>query len=326
MAPLFKIISTLGPASFSEDFVRFCAKNRQPYFRLNGSHVKPEQLETYAALIARTLHNIPFQIYLDLQGNKLRIGEIPGEFQIDKGTSVRLNCSEKSESGKIPVPDEAFFVLSQPGDLLFLQDGTVELQVLDKEKLQLTARCIRSGKIRSKCGIVINGKSIVAKKIPQRQIEQVKTAQKLNINNLALSFVENADNLLSLRNLCSDLNYHPTIIAKIERPRALQNLDDLVNSSDETWFCRGDLGAMIPLKNLGKIQDVVIFSAVKSNVPVYIAGQVFQYLVHNNTPTRSEVVHFFHLQEQKVSGVVLSDETAIGKDPVTAVKQILSLC
>jgi pyruvate kinase len=321
----FKIISTIGPASISEEFISICREYQQPYFRFNGSHLNAKQIKKYANFVRVNLRGNSTEIYLDLQGNKLRVGKIPASIPLKPDTAIELVYAPENSSGQIPVNSRQFFNIIKEQDLLYLQDGLVKLEVIGTKNQSVIARCISGEKITSGCGLIIHGKSTAQKQIPTKQVKQVQLAKKLEFTGLALSFVSSDEELIQLRNLCNQLKYFPRIIAKVERQEALDNLEKIINNCDEIWFCRGDLGATLPLSNLGHFQDLTIKSSVKLKRPVYVAGQVFFHLVENPQPTRSEVVHFYYLKKQGVNGIVLSDETAIGKHPVQTVKIISSL-
>lgn len=325
MSAPFKIISTLGPASLNRDFIESCRRNSQLFFRLNGSHLTLPEIERYVRFARENSEDHLPQFYLDLQGGKLRIGKLDAPLQLKTGESIEFILSENSRSSRIPLPHCEIFEQIRKGDQLVLQDGSVMLHVVEGTANRFTAQVLRGGEVRSGAGIYLPNRVLSPDELPPVQRRQIALAARLQLTHLALSYVRTAEEIASLRSVCSQVNYQPTIAAKIEHPEALENLADIAGKADEIWFCRGDLGTMISLKKLGYWQDKTVEIAKRLKKPILIAGQVFHHLTQNRQPTRSEVVHFFYLRKYNVDGIVLSDETAIGIDPVNALREIFAL-
>jgi len=321
----FKIISTLWPASLKRDFIEFCVNNGQGNFRLNGSHLDLSQMKRYIHFVREISSQKSPEIYLDLQGNKMRIGYIKEPLEIEKNGLVFLILGDQHTSNQIPIPHPELFEIVNPGDKLLLQDGAIQLEIVEHKNNYLIAKALTPGLLRGKSGIVLNKKSITPQFFPDSQIKQIQVAAELGVKHLALSYVSNKDDLIKLRSICHDIKFSPGIIAKIECPEALEQLDGILEEADEVWYCRGDLGTLIPWKDLGPWQEQVIKISRKKKKPVFVAGQVFLHLLDHSWPTRTEVVHFHHLLSQEVQGIVLSDETAIGQDPLNTIETILSL-
>jgi pyruvate kinase len=321
----FKIISTLGSASLSPEFLRLCVQIAQPYFRLNGSHLTLSELQKYLQILRKNTLSVQTEIYLDLQGNKLRIGKLNNQLRLIPEMMVRLTAENSSGSDDIPVPYPEIFKQVSAGDLLQLQDAEIKLVITEVKNKNFLARVVEGGNLRSKAGMNFPERQITL--IPKSTIpgELLEQSQILGIQNLALSYVRNKADLQELKRSCRNLGYFPRIIAKIENPESLKNLETICRTADEIWFCRGDLGSLIPWKELGYWQDYSMEMANKSGKPIMIAGQVFQHLTEHSQPTRSELVHFYQLQKAGAAGIILSDETAIGKNPAAALKVIVDL-
>ncbi|MFZ0389992.1 MAG: pyruvate kinase, partial [Calditrichia bacterium] len=183
----------------------------------------------------------------------------------------------------------------------------------------------RGGILRSAAAVVLPGKSTETSSIHKFDRSLIKIGAAKGIDNLALSYTASASQIENLRSLCMEMSYFPRITAKIEIAAALKNLREISTAADELWFCRGDLAAHIPLKEIGLWQDSVIQAAKDARKPIIIAGQVFHHLTENENATRSEVVHLYYLQKQGANGIVLSDETAIGNNPQNAFAQVINL-
>ena len=326
MKTAFKIISTLGPQSLSAAFVNTCREHSQLYFRLNGSHLSAKRIQEYSDFIRSHTEGHESQIFLDLQGNKLRIGQMsPREMKLSPRAELVAKLTDASTGTTIPLPHPEIFRAASSGDILIFQDATVKMKVEETGQKYLRLRVLSGDSLRSGCGIHIQDKPLLPEALPANQKQQIEVADGNGFSHLALSYVRSPEEVLNLRKYCRGIDYSPRLIAKIEHPAALNRLEEIIDSADEIWFCRGDLGALIPLAGLGYWQDLVIQAARRKKKPVYVAGQVFHHLTTHPQPTRSEVVHFYHLQQQGVNGIVLSDETAIGQNPAAALGIIASL-
>lgn len=317
----FRIISTLGPASESQAFVDLCVRLGQPYVRVNGSHLSDTALERVLAF----LKGFPVSVTLDLQGSKRRIGQLPEPLVLRAGSSVLLVLGDTAPVGAIPMPDADLFAQIIAGDLLVLMDRQVELLVEDISANVITARVLKAAPLRARVGVHIVNKPLLLKGLPEAQVRQVALAQKYEVAALALSFVSQAAELIVLWDHCESLKYGPQLIAKLERPEAISALPSIAAVADELWLCRGDLGAMVSARELAPLQFKVLREAAEANVPCVVAGQVFHHLTSHDEPTRSEVVHLAEIQARAACGIVLSDETAIGIDPVRTLTQVAAL-
>ncbi len=320
-----KVISTLGPACLTGRFIELCFQHRQPYFRLNGSHLGPWELQTNLEFIKEQSAGQSAVIYLDLQGEKKRIGKLAAPLSLSAGQEVTCVQATETNEQQIPISQPELFHAIQSGDRLVFQDAALSMIALRVSQVEITLRVEAAGELRSNCGILIEGRPTAGTEFPAPQKDQIRLAAEAGIDFLALSYLREEAAIKHLRNECDKMAYHPKIAAKIERPEALSNLQKIAEAADELWFCRGDLGTFIPLRELGVWQDRAIAAAKLVSKPVIIAGQVFQHLADHSQPTRSEVVHFHYIKREGAEGIVLSDETAIGIDPGKAVAAIFSL-
>ena len=321
----FKIISTLGQASLNQEFLKFCERFSQSYFRLNGSYLTVSEIQKYIKVIQKYTSAENPELYLDLQGNKLRIGQLKQELRLTAGKMITLKLESHSSTREIPIPHPQIFEQVEAGEHLYLQDAAIKLQITEVKNCSFVAKILEGGRLRSRAGINIPAWNLSIYQPDTMQTEQIKQSQFLGIRNLALSYIKCEHDLQTLKELCQNIGYFPRLIAKIERPDSLRQLDKICQIADEIWFCRGDLGSLIPLKELGHWQTFTIKMAIEWGIPVMVAGQVFHHLTEHTQPTRSEVVHLWTLREQGVSGIILSDETVIGKNPLRAIAEIFRL-
>ncbi len=325
MNDTFKIISTLGPASMNGSFLETCRQANQLNFRLNGSHLDITGMNNIIRFIGNQLPGAAPDITLDLQGAKMRTGQSGQTITLTSGQLIKFAFISEPEEGIIPLPHQELFQAARKGDMLLLQDGTITAKVVETTPTDITAQVETAGELRPGCGIQIADKEIYPERISDEQQQQAATAAQQGVQNLAISYLRSAKELENWRTFLRENQFSCTLTAKIEHPGALENLEALIEIADVVWYCRGDLGTFIHPAQLGYWQDKTIELARKMGKPLFIAGQVFHHLTHHPQPTRSEVVHLYHIQKQGIRGIVLSDETAIGQNPVQTMKYIADM-
>ncbi|MBI5510585.1 MAG: hypothetical protein HY903_17650 [Deltaproteobacteria bacterium] len=319
----FRVVSTVGPQSLTPEFLRLTLELGQPFLRLNASHLEPAALTHHLEVIGRT--SAELQVSLDLQGGKRRIGVLQEPLVLVGGKAVTVALGPVAPRGDLPLPDPELFAAAQAGDVLVLADGQVRLRVVAAHRGHLQTEVEKGTSVRSQAGVHLEGRALPGCRLDPVQAAQLALARQHAVPCLALSYVEAAADVEALCAYTTALDYRPRIAAKIERPNAVAAVAGIAAVADEVWLCRGDLGALVPLRDLGRIQAEVIAAAAGSRVPCLVAGQVFQHLTFHAEPTRSEVVHLHDIRARGVAGVVLSDETAVGVDPQRALRQVVGL-
>lgn len=308
-----QIIATLGPA----------VENRLPElieagataFRLNCSHLSLEKLQLWLEKL-NSIYEKQGKIqpvWLDLQGPKLRIGELREPIRLNPGEPVTFSNNESQTGAEIPLPHPRVFSTIQPGAPILLDDGRIELIVRQVSGDSFSAEVKSGGELKSHKGFVIQNHEPELTQISQ--CEQMFFAKTKNwpFVGYAISYLRSAREMQIYRNATR----HP-LIAKIERPEAFAELTQIANIADGTWLCRGDLGVSAPVFELHRFEKKYLTEL--NGQPLILAGQVLENMVLRNYPARSEVSHLGSLIENGISGVVLSDETAVGNYPVEAVK------
>jgi pyruvate kinase len=324
-SPAIKIISTLGPASLNSEFLTTTAKYGQTHFRMNASHLKIDQISEYLNFVNQQLQNVKIDSYLDLPGKKMRIGHLINDYPLQSGNKISFVRSENPDHKNIAVPHKIFFQQVKVHDLIYLQDAQIQLKVVETTPDCIKTRVIQGGNLRSHAGIIIHQTLKALKEYLPEQLEYIQRAKELNIDYLALSYITQENDISELRQSCEQISYFPKIIAKIEHPDALNHLETICEKADEIWYCRGDLGSFISPWELMEWQTKIIQIVIDVEKPIFVAGQVFQYLTDHASPSRSEVIHFMQLIRQGIHGIVLSDETAIGKNSTQAAEAVYSL-
>lgn len=321
----FKIISTIGPACLNRKFLRCCTDRKQTYFRINAAFLSPEEAKDYLKLIFNYTDVGKTEIYLDLPGAKPRIGKLEKNLDLRTTSEVSIISTEEISGNRIPIPNRSCFDVAQVGDYLLLQDGTIKLKITQTDSRQMKAKVINGGVLRNRAGYRLENKPIPTEFDYNALQHWIDFAMAYSIKNIALSYIEGRENIVKFNEICKQKNFTPRVTAKIERREALHSLQAICQIADEIWYCRGDLGINIKLRKLGYWQEVTIKTCKRFKIPIIIAGQVFYHLTYHASPTRSEVVHLYQIQEQGANGIVLSDETVRGYDPLSTIEQVFSL-
>jgi len=313
----FDVVLTLGPSS-SEPAVleRLACTARR--FRLNGSHLTPDELTTWLGRIA-ALPRGPVPVVVDLQGAKMRLADYPTTPAL--AAAVELVCTDAppTDPAVLPIPHQRLFNALAVGDELSLNDDRVRLVVTAVGRDVARASVVRNGPCSAGKGVNRRSHPIELDELLARDRTLVAAAERFSFVTFALSFVHSSRDAALVR-ACTER----PVAAKIERSEAMADLPAIAAAFDEVWFCRGDLGAQAGLAELGPLQ--VAFERIMPAFtrPSLLAGQILEHMTVHGTPTRAEVVALHHARLAGWSGVVLSDETAVGRHP-TAVADLLDL-
>lgn len=320
------VITTLGPATSSNETIRDLLP-LSSQFRLNSSHLSPEELKGWLSKLEQifTKSNTTIPVVIDLQGAKMRIGMIaPVEQLPEEITLVEGNHSE--DNSIIPVPHERFFEHVQKGEELLLNDGKVAIKIIDRlveqNNIQLKARVISNGPLSSRKGINRKNHPVPFNLISDKDKEIINVLNGYDFTAIAISFIVDGSEIDLVRELSNK-----KIAAKIERPESFPHLETITSKSDEVWLCRGDLGAQAGLWEMARLQNEfeTFIEGCSQKTDFILAGQVFEHLTQAREATRSEVTHFYNSSFKGYRGIVLSDETAIGSNPVVALTYIRKL-
>lgn len=308
---MLQVTLTLGPASQSEDVIRDLARvaNR---FRLNASHLDRVALDGWIRKLEGIFGSQMPRVVLDLQGAKIRIGKFPSVEKLP--AEVRLvHALASDDPSCLPIPEARFFRAVQPGDRLSLNDARVTIEITSQtaEHGTCLARVLRNGPLSSFKGINRAVHPIPYNEVSEADRAMIEATRSLPYIEYAFSFTHDGKEAALLRPLVAGHR----LAAKLERPESLEHLSAIDAAFDETWLCRGDLGAQAGVENLGRLQEKYVETFSRLRGGRFLAGQVLEHLTHFPDPTRSEVVHLYDCARAGFTGIVISDETAIGKNP-----------
>jgi pyruvate kinase len=324
-----KIVATIGPASQDEKTIHRLIKTGMNVARLNLSHGSHEDHARVYQLLRKVAQkaNKPVCILLDLQGPKVRIGKLPGDaITLVSGEKVTLTTQLNTKKpGKIPVDFPQLPQSVHPGRRILLDDGNLELRVDSVETDQVTAHVIVGGILKSHKGISLPEAHLDINALTDKDLVDLEFGLQLGVDAIALSFVRTPEDVNCLRQKITSLTpdrLQVPIISKLERPEALDHLDQILDASDGVMVARGDLGVEMLPETVPIAQKRIIESANRHAKIVITATQMLESMIHNPRPTRAEASDVANAIFDGTDAVMLSGETAIGEYPIQAVEMM----
>ncbi|MHC4265824.1 MAG: pyruvate kinase [Planctomycetota bacterium] len=321
-----KIIATLGPACSRSETIKAMIDNGVDLFRLNFSHGSTEQHQQFlsAFLEARAGHHHTIALIGDLCGPKIRAGKIKDEGRIldpDEEVIIEPGIETGTET-HFSTNYENFADDVKVGDRVFVDDGQIELIITKKTENKIICKVIIGGPLFSRKGINLPDSTISTPSITEYDFKCAKWAVKNKLDFLALSFVRSADDIKSLKNYLLNEKSDIKVISKIEKPQALDELENIIKASDAVLIARGDLGVEMDLAQVPVIQKRITNLCRLFGKPVIVATQMLQSMIENPNPTRAEVSDVANAIMDFTDAVMLSGETAVGRYPLQAAKTI----
>ena len=319
-----KIVATLGPASSDTKTITSLLRAGVDVVRLNMSHGTHEaHSEVYHRVRAAAKKlDRHVAIFADLCGPKIRCGKFPdGPLKLTPGEEVMIDPRvDKGGPGLIPSQYRAIARDVQPGHRILLDDGNLELKALAIEGDRVRCKVVFGGLLKDHKGINLPDSKVSASSLPPKDIADAKFAIGLGVDYLALSFVRTAKDVAGLRRLIAREGATTPIIAKIETPEAMENIEAIVQASDAIMVARGDLGIEMPAEQVPLIQRELIRLGRRHNRAVIVATQMLESMIDHSRPTRAEVGDVANAALTSADAVMLSAETASGKYPLRAVE------
>ena len=323
-----KIVCTIGPATNSPDMIRRLMEAGMNVARLNFSHVTYKQHASVIRLIREISAKLDISVAVlqDLSGPKIRTGVMDADSAVEltKGNEFTLIC-EDIPGDEHRVSISYFATLARKlkqGDGIFLADGSMQLRVMEIDADGIRCQVIAGGELRSRQGINVPGVSLDIPAVTAKDLSDLAFGIENGIDFLALSFIQQASDLIPLKHAMQIKGIDIPIIAKIEKHEALNNIDEIIEMADGIMIARGDLGVEIPLERVPVTQKMIIEKAGIRGKPVITATQMLESMMENARPTRAEVTDVANAIFDGTDAVMLSGETAIGKYPVQAVEMM----
>jgi len=323
-----RIIVTVGPGSANPAAINRLIHAGANIFRLNFSHGTHEDHKAAVQMIRKEAEETgkPIAILMDLQGPKIRTGEMSDELPVilEEGKPVIL-CTDEviGSADRFTVRYPQLTGDLSPGDLILIDDGKIRLEALEVRAREITAVVRTGGEVRPHKGVNLPGTRLSIPPLTEKDLDDLAFGIKLGVDAIALSFVSKADNIRILRETVHSLNTSSLeipIIAKLERPEAVQNLVEILNAADGVMVARGDLGVEVSPEKVPSIQKLIIHEANHNQKMVITATQMLESMISSPTPTRAEASDVANAVFDGSDVLMLSGETAIGKYPVEAVE------
>lgn len=319
MDPRAKIVATIGPATADHRTLLRLLKAGADAIRINLSHgSRKEHRESVARVREASAElDLHVPVILDLMGPRYRLGRMSEPVELRKGRRVSIGPSDSEV--ELPVDDDDLLRYLEPGNRFLIGDGLVELKVVEAGADGVVARVVNGGKVSSRKGINLPDSDLPFA-ISDKDRHDLKMAVELGADYLAASYVGAADDLASLRRIMRRAGGEVPLIAKLERARAISNLDEIVESSDAVMVARGDLGVEVPLHRVPVLQKQIIESGRMYGKPVIVATQMLESMMSNPRPTRAESSDVANAVFDGADALMLSGETAAGRYPIDSVK------
>lgn len=320
-----KIVATVGPASRDRETLKGLIAAGVDVFRLNFSHGShADHLETTERILSLNKeHNTNVAILADLQGPKIRLGKMEnGPVPIAEGEQIVFSTEDiLGNVGKVPIVYETFAKDVKIGEPIKVDDGKLEFKVTeilnDKEVLLTT---VSGGELKDRKGVNMPFSDLSVPAMTPKDFEDLEYILTLPVNWIALSFVRTAEEINNLNKLISDKNHPARIIAKIEKPEAVKNIDSIIEATHAVMVARGDLGVEIPVEDVPSVQKMIVTKCIAASKPVIIATQMMESMIEDTIPSRAEITDVANAIYDGTDAVMLSGETAMGKHPIKVVE------
>ena len=318
-----KIVATLGPASAKQDILESMLQAGVNVFRVNFSHGSHDDHRKTIGLIRAALDRTGMSaaILADLQGPKLRVGEVEEGTIITKGEQlVFSNKPCVGNKNQVFMTYERFPKDVKAGERILLDDGKLLLDVVKTNKKDLvTATVVQGGVLSSNKGVNLPNTRVSLPCLTEKDLVDLTLALELEVDWIGLSFVRSVKDIEQLRRLIKASNSHAGIVSKIEKPEAVADIDAIIAATDAVMVARGDLGVEVPMESVPLIQKMIIKKSILQAKPVIVATQMMESMMDSLTPSRAEVNDVANSVIDGADAVMLSGETSVGKHPLKVV-------
>lgn len=326
-----KIVATLGPATSKKEVLKEMILAGVDVFRINFSHASYDDVAERIKIIRELNEELEINtaILADLQGPKLRVGVMGGEVVVAPDDEIMFVTGEPFEGSaeRVYMNYKEFPRDVKAGERILLDDGKLMFEVVSTNgENEVKAKVIQGGPLKSKKGVNLPNTNISLPALTEKDIKDAIFAIGQDVDWIALSFVRFSQDLIDLQNLIKEHSEHKIpIVAKIEKPEAVENIDKIVAYCDGLMVARGDLGVEVPAQEVPLIQKQLVLRAKKARIPVIIATQMMETMITSLTPTRAEVNDVANSVMDGADAVMLSGETSVGNYPVQVIEKMTSI-
>jgi pyruvate kinase len=324
-----KIVATIGPASRDPEILEQLIRAGVDVARLNFAHGDAGQHAETAAAVREAAERVGREVAIlgDVPGPKLRIGPVAGGVaELGRGSRVVLTpAAVEGTAERLPIAWEGFAELVQAGDVCYLADGAVRLRVDEISDGEVVTRVEVGGSVASRQGLNLPNVTVSLPAVSEEDLALIDAGIDMGVDMVALSFVRRREDLDPVREHLRERSSDLPLIAKIEKPQAAANAEEIIDASDGIMIARGDLGIELPIEEVPLVQKRLLAVAGRRAKPTITATQMLESMVHSTRPTRAEVADVANAIFDGTDAVMLSQETAVGMHPVRAVEMMASI-
>lgn len=321
-----KIVATVGPASNTKEMLLELAKEGVDVFRLNFSHGSHDDHQKVIQFVREINAEHGFQIALlqDLQGPKIRVNEVEDGTEIERGKEIVITTKQlKGNASIVSTSYENLPKDVKVGDMVLIDDGKIELKVKETRGADVVCEVVHGGVLKSRKGINLPFTKVTAPSLTEKDVIDLEFGLKNKVDWVALSFVRKPKDIEYLRSIIDSRKSTTRIVAKIEKPEALENIDAIIQATDALMVARGDLGVEILMEEVPMVQKMLVEKCNKYSKPVIVATQMMESMIENPRPTRAETNDVANAIIDGADAVMLSAETAAGKYPREVIRSMV---
>ena len=321
-----KIVATIGPSSNNKQTIKELVEAGANILRLNFSHGSHDDHRKVKEIIREVGRENDYHVGIlqDLQGPKIRIGLMKdGGMEIEDGQELVITTEEiEGDNKRVSTVYTEIVNDVKPGDTILIDDGNIELETVGVRDKEVVTKVIHGGVLKSRKGINLPDTAVSAPSLTPKDLEDLEFGLSMDLDWVALSFVRKADDILKLKKIIAESGKTTKVVAKIEKPEALQDIDAIIEATDAIMVARGDLGVEIPMHEVPIWQKKIVLKSNKAAKPVIIATQMMESMIENPRPTRAETNDVANAVMDGADALMLSAESAAGKFPVEAVQKM----
>ncbi len=325
-----KIVATMGPASAKKDVLLEMIKAGLNICRLNFSHGKPQDHKAVIDIIREINeeHKTNVGILADLQGPKIRIGLVKdGGIHLINGTRISMTTHECiGDDNRIYITYETFPQDVQPDEIILLDDGKIQMRVIETNRVDtVICEVVHGGILTSRKGVNLPNTKVSIPSLTDEDLENLQYALQWDVDWIGLSFVRTGQDIQDLKHIIAASGKAAKVIAKIEKPEAIDNIDAIIAATDGVMVARGDLGVEMPLEEVPLLQKMIARKCRDASKPVIVATQMLESMITTPRPTRAEVNDVANSVLDGADAVMLSGETSVGEFPVIVIETMAKI-
>jgi len=319
-----KIIATIGPATWSPDMLEQLITAGMDIARINMSHATADQARETCQRVREAGNKLDRRVgvLMDLQGPAIRTGELPVALDLKPGQTIALTVrgevSEEQHSVDVNYDDLVDDI--KVGDVVLVDNGTIQLKVLEKKRNQLKCEVLTQGTLGSRRHINLPGVRVNLPALTDKDIQDVELGIEIGVDFIAMSFCREAEDVMKLKAILDYRRAHQKVIAKLEDQEGVRNLISIIDEADGIMVARGDLGIEVPYEELPIIQRRIVKSCIIRGKPVIVATHMLESMIENPSPTRAEITDVSNAVYEQTDAIMLSGETSVGKYPAKCIE------